>query len=64
MVTIFSFATLYAGKKEIVAVVSFFIQQNLGIRRKSFNQPQAFSTNPFNFFKGSTEISHLTQIGH
>ena len=41
-----------------------FIQQSLGIRRKSFNQPQAFSTNPFNFFKGSTEISHLTQIGH
>ena len=64
MVTIFSFATLYAGKKEIVAVVSFFIQQSLGIRRKSFNQPQVFSTNPFNFFKGSTEISHLTQIGH
>ena len=50
MVTIFSFATLYVGKKKIVAVVSFFIQQSLGIRRKSFNQPQAFSTNPFNFF--------------
>ena len=28
----------------------FFIQQSLGIRRKSFNQPQAYSTNPFNFF--------------
>ena len=27
-----------------------FIQQSLGIRRKSFNQPQAYSTNPFNFF--------------
>ena len=26
------------------------IQQSLGIRRKSFNQPQAYSTNPFNFF--------------
>jgi len=25
MVTIFSFATLYAGKKKIVAVVSFFL---------------------------------------
>ena len=27
-----------------------FIQQSLGIRQKSFNQPQAYSTNPFNFF--------------
>ena len=31
-----------------------FIQQSLGIRRKSFNQPQAYSTNPFNFFYGNT----------
>ena len=30
--------------------LSIFIQQSLGIRRKSFNQPQAYSTNPFNFF--------------
>ena len=27
-----------------------FIQQSLGIRRNSFNQPQAYSTYPFNFF--------------
>ena len=34
----------------IMDVNRIFIQQRLGIRRKSFNQPQAYSTNPFNFF--------------
>ena len=41
---------------------SFFIQQSLGIRRKSFNQPQAYSTNPFNFFWGGTEITKAEEI--
>ena len=39
-----------------------FIQQSLGIRRKSFNKPQAYSTNPFNFFWGGTEITKAEEI--
>lgn len=42
--------------------LSIFIQQSLGIRRKSFNQPQAYSTNPFNFFWGGTEITKAEEI--
>ena len=36
--------------KKVISDLDAFIQQSLGIRRKSFNQPQAYSTNPFNFF--------------
>ena len=42
--------------------LKIFIQQSLRIRRKSFNQPQAYSTNPFNFFWGGTEITKAEEI--
>ena len=34
----------------LVTIVILFRRKKIHIRRKSFNQPQAYSTNPFNFF--------------
>ena len=75
MVTIFSFATLYAGKKEIVAVVSFFystefgdkakiIQPTSGLQYKSIQlflgQYRSFSFNP-NRSLGHFGLNELSQ---
>ena len=46
---IMSFAQ-FTDRSSLRDIEMRFIQQSLGIRRKSFNQPQAYSTNPFNFF--------------
>ena len=52
MVTIFSFATLYAGKKKIVAVVSFFYSTEFGDKAKIIQPTSGFQYKSIQLFQG------------
>ena len=52
MVTIFSFATLYAGKKEIVAVVSFFHSTEFGDKAKIIQPTSGLQYKSIQLFLG------------
>ena len=56
MVTIFSFATLYAGKKKVVAVVSFFYSTEFGDKAKIIQPTSGLQNKFIQLFLGQYRI--------